>query len=291
MDHDLYEWSNLFERPPVSWPDDKPVAVSLVISLEWFPIVATEGPFLAPGHMQTPYPDYRHYTARDYGTRVGFPRLLEVLADRGIVASVATNAAVAERDPGLIERIVAAGHEIVAHSTDMNGTIATGVDPDDERALITRSLDVLERVSGRRPEGWMSIARSESWNTPTLLADAGLRYVADWVNDELPYRLSSPAGSLWNIPVNHELSDRQVIGVHQQSSDSYAEQLGDAHQWLEREAERFGGRFLPIHLTPYIIGLPYRIGSLEALLDRLVAGDRSWFAPLGAVVAAAERSR
>ena len=69
MDHDLYPWSNLFARAPIAWPGGKSVAVAIVVSLEWFPILASDTPFRAPGHMQTAYPDFRHYTARDYGTR------------------------------------------------------------------------------------------------------------------------------------------------------------------------------------------------------------------------------
>ena len=53
----------------------------------------------------------------------------------------------------------------------MNGTIASGLDEADERALITQSLDTLERVSGKRPRGWLSIARSQSFNTPRLLVE------------------------------------------------------------------------------------------------------------------------
>ncbi len=31
-----------------------------------------------------------------------------------------------------------------------------------------------------------------------------------------------------SVPVNHELSDRQIIGVQQQSAESYAQQIRDA---------------------------------------------------------------
>jgi allantoinase len=253
-DHDLYPWSALKDRPPVIWPGGKSVAVWIVVSLEWFPIIPSDTPFRAPGHMQTAYPDYRHYTAREYGTRVGFYRLLDAFAKHGVRASVAVNAAIAERYPAIIADIVAAGHEIVAHSTDMNGTIATGLAEEAERALIRTALDTLERVSGTRPAGWHSIARSQSVNTPRLLAEAGVRYMCDWVNDELPYAF---ANGLINIPLNHELSDRQILTVQQQSIDSYAEQILDAHDWLAGEARTHGGRMLPLHLTPYIIGLPY----------------------------------
>ncbi|QBM75116.1 polysaccharide deacetylase [Sphingomonas sp. AAP5] len=289
MDHDLYPWSNLFERPPIAWPGGKTVAIPIVVSLEWFPIVPSDTPFRATGHMQTAYPDYRHYTSREYGTRVGFYRLLDAFAKAGFRVSVATNAAIAERYPSIVRDIVAAGHEIVAHSTDMNGTIASGLPEADERALIATSLDTFERVSGTRPRGWLSIARSQSFATPRLLAEAGVAYMLDWVNDELPYAMATPSGSIVNLPLNHEVSDRQIITVQQQSADSYAEQILDALAWLTTEAARTGaGRMLPLHLTPYIMGLPYRIGAFEGLLERLVAQREAWIAPAGDIVEAAK---
>lgn len=284
MDHGLYGYSNLFERPPVAWSEGKTVAIACVVSLEWFPMVPEDKPFRAPGHMQTAYPDYRHYTAREYGTRVGFYRLLDAFDKADVRASIAVNGAIAERYPRIIDDIVAAGHEIVAHSTDMNGTIATGLPEEDEKALIARSLASLESASGTRPKGWLSIARSQSWNTPRLLAEAGLAYMCDWPNDELPYRMETGAGSIVNVPLNHELSDRQILNVQQQSADSYVEQIKDAYRWLAGEAEHHGGRMLPLHLTPYIVALPYRIAAFENLLAWLADQDGSWFATCGDVV-------
>jgi peptidoglycan/xylan/chitin deacetylase (PgdA/CDA1 family) len=278
MDHALYDYSKLPDRAPVRWPNGAAVAIACVVSLEWFPMTPSDTPFRAPGHMQTAYPDYRHYTAREYGTRVGFYRLLDAFAKAGVRASVATNAAIADRYPEIIADIIAGGHEIIAHSTDMNGTIATGLAEADERALIATALDTLTRVAGKRPRGWLSIARSESWNTPRLLAEAGFDYLCDWPNDELPYRMRTDAGSIVNLPLNHELSDRQILTVQQQSVDSYAEQIRDAYHWLADEAKAQGGRMLPLHLTPYIIGLPYRIAAFEDLLGWLTAQQGAWFA-------------
>jgi allantoinase len=280
-DHDLYAWSSIFDRPPVTWPGGKTVAVWVCVSLEWFPLTPSDTRFRAPGHMQTPYPDYRHYTARDYGTRVGLYRLLNAFAGAGVRVSVAANSAIAERYPEVVRDIVSAGHEIIAHSTDMNGTIATGLPIEEERALIARSLDTLEQATGARPRGWLSIARSQSWNTLDLLKEAGLTYCCDWVNDELPYRFSN---GLIDLPLNHELSDRQIVTVQQQSADSWAEQMLDAFDWLATEARRSSGRMLPIHLTPYIMGLPYRISAVEAVLQALAARPDAWFARGDAIV-------
>ena len=282
-DHALYPWSALKDRAPVRWPSGA-VAVWICVSLEWFPITPVDSPFRAPGHMQTAYPDYRHYTARDYGNRVGAWRFLDAFKAAGVRVSFATNAAVAERYPELIAAILADGHEIVAHSTDMNGTIDSSLPEADERVLIASALARLEAASGVKPTGWLSIARSQSWRTLDLLKEHGLTWCADWVNDELPYRFTN---GLIDLPLNHELSDRQIIAVQQQSADSWAQSMADAFDWLAREAaESGGGRTLPIHLTPYIMGLPYRIGAVEALLAQLTARSEAWFAPGGEIIAA-----
>jgi hypothetical protein len=147
-----------------------------------------------------------------------------------------------------------------------------------ERELILRSLDTLETVSGIRPRGWHSIARSQSFDTPRLLAEAGIDYMCDWVNDELPYRFATEAGSLVNLPLSHELADRQILVNQQQSADSYVEQMLDAYDLMLAESRTHGGRMLALNLTPYIIGLPYRIGAFEELLAEMAAREGSWFA-------------
>ncbi|MDJ0977614.1 MAG: polysaccharide deacetylase family protein [Erythrobacter sp.] len=285
-DHDLYEWSNLHTRAPVSWPGGAKVAVWLCVSLEWFPI-KPGGPFKAPGHMVTPYPDYRHYTVRDYGSRVGVWRMLDAFRAAGVTASFATNAAIAERYPELIEAVLAEGHEIIAHSTDMNGTITSDLPLDEERALIADSLTRLEAASGVKPSGWLSIARSQSFHTADLLAEHGITYMCDWVNDELPYRFNN---GVVNLPLNTELSDRMIVATQQHSAEGWAQMMRDAFDWLAAEASgtgytQGGGRMLPIHLTPYIMGLPYRIGALEELLADFAAREDAWFATGAQIVA------
>jgi allantoinase len=284
-DHGLYPWSAIHTRKPIVWPGAKKVAVWICVSLEYFPITPSDTPFRAPGHMQTAYPDYRHYTAREYGTRIGFYRLLDAFAKAGVTVSVAVNSVIATRYPQVIADIIAAGHEIIAHSTDMNGTIASGLPIEHERALVAQSLDTLERATGTRPKGWLSIARSQSWHTADLLREAGVKYCCDWVNDELPYRFTN---GLINLPLNHELSDRQIINVQQQSVECYAQQMIDAFDWLAAEANAHGGRMLPLHITPYIMGLPYRIDAFERLIASLSARPEAWFARGDEIVAAWE---
>ena len=75
-----------------------------------------------------------------------------------------------------------------------------------------------------------------------------------------------------------------MIAVQQQSADSYAEQLGDAFDWLAREAGQTDARLLPVHLTPYISGLPYRIDAIETMIADLAGRAEAWVAPGGAII-------
>lgn len=276
-DHDLYAWTP-GRAAGVRWPEAKRVAVWFVISAEHFPLIPSDAPFRAPGHMQTPYPDYRHYTARDYGLRVGLWRLLDALETRGIAASVAVNGAVAERHPELLDAVLEGGHEVIAHSTDMNGAVASGMGDDAERAIIAEAQRQLAKAA---PTGWLSVARSQSFRTHELLAEAGFRYMCDWPIDDVPVRFAS---GIVNLPLNHELSDRQIIVTQGASAESWAEQMRDAYATLDAE----GGRVLPIHVTPYILGLPYRAAAFEALLDWLRAQPGCWFAQGRGIVEAFE---
>lgn len=261
-DHDLFGWRNLHTTAKPAWPGGRPLALWPVIVAEFFPLTPADRPFRAPGHMQTAFPDYRHYTARDYGNRIGIFRLLDAFEARGLCATIAMNVAVAERYPALLEAVLRGGHHLLAHATDMNGTIDGSIAPDAEEAIIAATRARWTAL-GQHPTGFHAIARSQSFHTPDLLLKHGFTHSCDWGNDDLPWPF---ANGHWNLPLNPELSDRQIITVLGASAESYAEQVEDAAQWLAAE----GGRLLALELTPYIIGLPYRIRAFERLLDRLL---------------------
>lgn len=84
-------------------------------------------------------------------------------------------------------------------------------------------------------------------------------------------------------PLNHELADRQIVTVQQQSADTYVESILDAYDWLLTKSDKWGGRMLLMHITPYIMGLPYRIGAFEKLLQILAAKQGAWFANGGEI--------
>jgi len=276
MDHDLYPWSNLFARKPVEWPNGAKVALWLVPALEFFPLDVKADPFKAPGHMVTPYPDLRTYTTRDYGNRIGIFRIMKVLDGFGLKASAAVNARVAERHPFLLNEMTRRGWEIIAGGYDMNSLHYGGLDETAERNQIKKTVEILRRASGNKVTGWLSPARSESANTLHLLPEYDIEYVCDWVNDDMPYAMTTRGGTLVAMPHSNEMDDYQILVNLRHPEAVFEEEVLDAFDLLYKEAERHGGRILQLTLTPYVIGLPFRIKSLERVLGKIMEREGVW---------------
>jgi peptidoglycan/xylan/chitin deacetylase (PgdA/CDA1 family) len=278
MDHDRYGWSILPRRKPVRWPNDARIALWIVPALEWFPLDMAGKPFKPPGALVTAYPDLRHYTLRDYGNRVGIFRVMQALDLFGLRASVAVNAAVAVRYPSLLKACVERDWEVIANGLDMDHLHHEGLARADEATLIATSLDILRRASGQTVRGWLSPAKSESFATLDLLAEAGIDYVCDWVNDDMPYALRGGNRTLHSLPHPIDIDDHTILITNHHSEEEFAQALCDQFDVLYREAATQGGRVMAISLHPWVIGQPYRIGALETALAHITRHKGVWSA-------------
>lgn len=272
-DHGHYPASSVRDRAPITLPDGASLGLWVVVPLEFFPLNPSGQPFKAPGAMQTPYPDLRHYTTRDYGNRVGVYRLLKLFGKLGLRATFAVQGAVAERYPGLVRDVLSDGHDICAHGWDTDSLHHSGLSEAVENGYITRTLDAIHAAGGTRPDGWLSPARAEGFATPARLAAAGIAWFADWAHDELPTRFRTDSGDLAALPLSNELDDWQILITYGRPEHEWATQVADAADWLLQEATRLHSpRLLTLTVRPYVSGLPYRIkalgDSLKSVMDR-----------------------
>lgn len=278
MDHERYEWSMLPQRKKVVWPQNARIALWVVPALEWFPLNMAGVPFKPPGAMQTAYPDFRHYTLRDYGNRVGIYRIMKALQQHGIPATVAVNAAVAVRYPALIEQCNQQGWEIMANGLDMDHLHHGGLSADEEKKWVDQTLSILRKASGQAVRGWLSPAKSESFNTPDILAAAGLDYVCDWVNDDMPYPMHTTSKTLVAMPHPIDIDDYTILVNNHHTENDFRDQLIDHFDVLYKESATEGGRIMPISLHPWVIGQPYRIKALEDALAHIMSHKGVWAA-------------
>jgi peptidoglycan/xylan/chitin deacetylase (PgdA/CDA1 family) len=276
MDHDRYDWSMLPRRQKVVWPDGARIALWVTVALEWFPLDMAGKPFKPPGAMTNSYPDLRHYTLRDYGNRVGIYRVIDSLTACGIRPSVAVNAAVAVRYPSLIKSIVERGWEFIGHGLDMDHLHHEGLPEADEKKLIDDSLAILRKAAPFEIRGWLSPAKSESSRTLDLLAGAGIDYVCDWVNDDMPYAMRAGGRTLYSLPHPSDIDDYTILIANHHSEDEFTQAVIDHFDVLYREAATGGGRVMAISLRPWVIGQPYRIRALERALEHITRHAGVW---------------
>lgn len=288
MDHDRYVYSNLFARKPVQWPGGARIALSIVVVLEHFPLDMAPVGVRPLGSLDRPWPDLWNYTLRDYGNRVGVARIFRALEQRGLKASVALSSRLAERRPHLVAEVRRLGFEAIGHGLDMGSIHATGTPDETERRWVDESLVTLRRLTGQPVTGWHSPAGSQSHETLDLVAAAGCRYTLDWVNDDMPYPLTTAAGTIHAMPHANETSDVQLFHVHKHRPRQFVQQLADQFDWLWQEAARpeCGGRIVALSLRPWVSGVPHRVAAVEAVLDHVCRHRGVWSAATGDILAA-----
>ena len=273
MDHDRYDWSMLTDRPKITWPDGKKLALWVNVPLQFFPLDQKGEPFKIQGGMTMPYPDLRHFSLRDYGNRVGIFRFLKAFDKYDVTPTFAMNTQLAKRNPYLLNTIKERGNEVMCHGMHMDALHYGGQDKQLETQLVQDSVNQLRELTEQNITGWLSPGRNESENTPELLAANGIEYFCDWVNDDMPYRFKTNKGNLWAMPLSNELDDAFIMLNNLHSEDSYAEQMIDACDFLLKEANHSGGRILSLNIHPWMLGQPHRIGALEQVLEYVMSQD------------------
>jgi peptidoglycan/xylan/chitin deacetylase (PgdA/CDA1 family) len=159
---------------------------------------------------------------------------------------------------------------------------------EEEEGVVRNTIATIEKASGQKVKGWLGSGLQETWNTLGYLADNGLDYVADWVNDDQPYVMALDDGrSLMSIPYSVELNDKPAYEHRHVTPPEFQAMICRQFDVLWRESEK-SGRAMAIALHPYITGVPHRIGALDAALEYISRHEGVWLAT-GAEIAAAGR--
>lgn len=252
----------IVDRAPLQLPGGNRLAVWVVVNVEEWPISGPMARTVLPFPQGVAaIPDVANYGWHEYGLRVGFWRLKEVLDRHGVRATESLNAAVCELYPRIVEESLKSGWELLGHGYLQRSLCLE----DDERAVIRKTIDVIERFAGRAPRGWMGPGLGETFATPDILAEEGIQYVADWVNDDLPYRLTVKSGALYSIPYTLELNDIPIYAIQHHRSSEIFDRTRDQFDVLYREAAR-GARVMAIAVHPYLTGAPHRIKYFDQIL-------------------------
>jgi peptidoglycan/xylan/chitin deacetylase (PgdA/CDA1 family) len=274
MNHTRFDYSPIVDRKPFTLPGGARVALWVIPNIEHFH-------FDRPGTPMTAatmglVPDVLNYSWRDYGVRVGVWRMMEVMEKYGIKGSATLNSEVCEQYPQIMEAGMKLGWEWLGHG-QTNSRYIANMEEDEERAIIRDVRDTIERVTGKKPKGWLGPALSETFNTPDILAEEGFEYVADWVNDEQPYPFKVRNKSLFSIPYSIEMNDISIfLGLHHTPEDFY-KMVTDQFDVLYEDGATTG-RVMSLCLHPFLIGHPFRSKYFDMALKHITSREDVWIA-------------
>ena len=113
---------------------------------------------------------------------------------------------------------------------------------------------------------------AETYDTPDILAEEGIEYVADWVNDDQPYELKVKSGRLVALPYTVELNDIPIYLVQHHSAPELFNRARDVLDVMLTEGED-NARVFAISMHPYITGAAHRIGHFRRLVEHITQRD------------------
>jgi peptidoglycan/xylan/chitin deacetylase (PgdA/CDA1 family) len=245
--------------PPARWRGDAAAVVLLTFDVD------AETPLLAAGETYETHLSTMSHQA--YGPRVGLPRILAMLERRGLPATFFVPGLTAERWPGTVERILAAGHEVALHG--YTHRTPTALEPGEQLEELERGMAALARA-GATPVGY----RAPLWSTTAVTLEGlgrhGLRYDSSLFDDDRPYLLDTPSGRLAELPVHWSLDDwEQYVYVPEPDLGHVINRPSTVAQlWIEElDAMRATGSLCVLTCHPFASGRPSRLAAIERFID------------------------
>jgi allantoinase len=260
------DFSPIVGRAPLTPPAGGRLVLWPVLALEEWdisrPMARTVIP---PPQGQIMLPDVPNWTWHEYGMRVGFWRLRRMYERLGIAPTVTLNAKVCETYPQVVEACLESHWELNAHSYEQTPMHKL----DDQRAVIARTVQVIEKFSGTRPRGWFGPGLTQTYETVDYLAEAGIEYIGDWVLDDEPVTLRTSSRPIVALPYNFEIHDIVMMALQHHASDILYQRAMDHFECLyEESAER--PKVMAIACHPYLSGVPHRIRHVERTFEAIL---------------------
>jgi allantoinase len=254
-------------RKKQTLPDGARMAVWVIVNVEEWDIQKTmPRTVLTPPAGGSPMPDIPNWAWHEYGNRVGFWRLLETLDNLNITAALAINGTAIKSYEAISRAAVERKWEFIGHGLTQSNM--QHVKNEREDIIATRAE--IERVTGRKPRGWLGPGLTETWETPDLLIEEGFDYVADWVLDDQPVWLKTRTKPILNVPYTQECNDVAMMLIQHHAATEYRNRAIDQFNQIYADAAD-SARIMALVVHPYIMGAPHRSRYFREALEHIRA--------------------
>ena len=267
--------------PDPRWPGGARLAVNFVMNYEEGsePSVQDGEGYseagLTEGHALSQMGTGRDLAAEgmfEYGSRVGFWRLLRMFQERGLPLTIFGCALALERNPEAAAAIRESGFDVCCHGWRWIKHFE--LSEAEEREHIRMAVESLRRTIGSRPLGWYC-RYGPSVNTRRLVAaEGGFLYDSDSYADELPWWLTVEGKPHLVVPYTLTNNDGKFAGAVG-TGDQWFSFIRDAFDTLYAEGARTP-KMMSVGLHMRLIGHPARAAGLAKLLDHIQKHEEVW---------------
>jgi len=258
-------YSAIKDRPRLSLPGGGRLIVWVIVNVEeWNPREPMPRTVLTPPAGGSPEPDIPNWAWHEYGNRVGFWRMLEILDRFQIRAVLAINGSAIRAYEPIAHAAQQRGWEFIGHGFGQKNMQKVP----DERADILKTTNAIREFTGRPPRGWLGPGLTETWDTPDILAEEGYEYLCDWVLDDQPVLLKTRTRPLVSVPYTQECNDVAMMLIQHHKATEYRDRAIDQFEQLYADAEQ-SARVMALVAHPYIMGAPHRLRYFREALEHI----------------------
>lgn len=275
--HPIRDFAGYGPTPPdPKWPGGAKLALNFVINIEEGsePSIddgdpATEAALTEGASGNFPGRDLAAESMFEYGSRVGYWRIIRLFEERQMPATAMACALALERNPAIAAHIRDSKLlDICAHGWRWEHHRA--LTREEERDRIARTVSSIRETTGRAPDGWYC-RYGPSMNTRALLSENGsFLFDSDAYNDELPYWLDVNGKNHLVVPYSLTNNDAKFMRGAIDSGEAFFRMLRESFDMLLAEGS-VAPKMMSVGLHLRIAGHPGRASGLQRFLDHVAS--------------------
>lgn len=262
---------------PIPWPNGARCACAITFDMDADSLIQVARP--ADGHERL-YP----ISMGRYGPTVAIPRILDTYRRLGLKQSFFIPGWCLETYPEAVEAILSGGHEIGHHGWIHEDPVETSGQRQAE--AFAKTMEAHQRLTGRTPQGYRAPVYNLTQQVIDLCVAHGLRYDSSLMADDIPYRLATPNGALWEMPVHWGTDDWPPF-AHYDEIGYLMPVRGPSDGlrgfWEEFEAQYEAGGFFMLIVHPFLTGRLARWQQVERWLEKTLTDRDVWFTTLSGI--------
>lgn len=255
----------IHNRKPLKLPNGARMVVWTIVNIEEWDIDQTmPRTVLTPPAGGSPMPDIPNWAWHEYGNRVGFWRMLNVLDELKIKAVLAINGSAIKAYEPIAQAALDRDWEFMGHGYTQRNMQKV----ENEQEDIIKTTEAIKNFTGKAPRGWLGPGLTETWNTPDLLSKNGYEYLCDWVLDDQPVYLKTTHEPIINIPYTQECNDVAMMLIQHHTASEYYRRGIDQFEQIYDDSKD-SARVMALVVHPYIMGAPHRLKYYKQVLAEI----------------------